>query len=133
MYFKVRKDFKDIDVNKVSRILYEPYLDNIPKATDYKRGEERTIVLKNLSSGELEQIRYRLTGAVPFSDKPGFYWYYGEVNAEDYKSVLAFYFNGDGSLRSISVSFCGGDPTDLDFSQTNRSIRYAAEFTKALL
>ena len=126
---KIRNNFADIDIDRVSRILYEPYRE-APRCTDYIKDGKREIVLRNTLTGELEQISYRLSGAVPFSCRPGYYWYWGEMETEDYHCCLAFYFNGDGSLRSISASLCGDSIKSEKFAEANRQIRYAAEITK---
>ncbi|MBR3252844.1 hypothetical protein IKF84_02120 [Candidatus Saccharibacteria bacterium] len=126
---KIRKNFADIDINRVSRILYEPYQE-VPRCTDYVKDGKRKIILRNILTNELEQINYQLSGAVPFSRKPGYYWYWGEMETEDYHCCLTFYFNGDGSLRSISASLCGNSITSEEFAEANKRIKYAAEITK---
>ena len=123
-YIKIRDSFSDIDIEKMSYIEYLPYRE-IPQCTDYRSGEARTIVLRNKVNNDLELIKYKLTGAVRFSSKPGFYWFWGDIESKDHNCCLVFYFRPDGKFNKAVASFCGKSPDSL--SDENERIKCAAE------
>ena len=130
-HIKERKDFTDIDIERHAFIPYEPY-QKVPLCTDYKYGKKDQIVLRNKLTGQLERISYQHIGAVPFANKPGQYWYWGQIEATDSSkrnACLAIYFNGEGSLRSISASFCAPSPSLKKWHRMNSDVKYAAQIT----
>lgn len=125
---KERKDFSDIDVSKTHYIPYEPY-NEVPRCTDFKYGKKNSIVLRNKLTGELEKIKYEFVGSVPFDDQPGCYWYWGQIDAGGPNCCLLFTFEADGSLRSVSASFCTKNPSSEAFRKMNEGIKYPAQIT----
>ena len=123
-----RRSFSDVDLDGTAYIPYEPYLE-IPKCTDYSDGKKSKIILRNKSTGVLEEISYKMSGGVPFDSRPGYYWFWGDVESEDVNCCLVFYFKIDGALDKISLSFCGKYPTSEELKKMNSGIRYAAEFS----
>ena len=125
---KERRNFSDVDLDKTAYILYEPYLE-IPKCTDYSMGKKSKIILRNKSTGCLEEISYKMCGGVPFNSRPGYHWYWGDVDSNDANCCLVFQYETDGALDSISISFCGKYPTSEESEKMRKGIRYAAEFS----
>ena len=129
MQIKERKDFSDINVEEIHVIPYDIYEER-PRCTDFKYGENRSIILRNKMSGELEKINFKFIGSMPFDDSPGCYWYWGQIEADGPNCCLTFYFEADGSLRSVSASFCAKSPSHESFKRMNEKVSYPAEIMK---
>lgn len=123
-----RNDFADIDIDNVAYIPYEIYQE-IPTCFDYRYGKEQEMVLRNKITGNLERIKYRMVGAVPFSTRTGYHWYWGKIKSRDHNCCLAFYFKPSGKLNKITASFCGESLNSFEFNRRNRLIAYAAQIT----
>ena len=125
---KDRRDFSDVDVGKIACLEYEKH-DWLPSSEDFEYGEEREIVLRNKSSGELERIRYVLSGGVKSMRRPGYCWFWGDVVSDDYNCCLVFNFDLNGECDKIMISFCGKSPNCEQFRNFVENTKYPAEFT----
>ena len=125
---KKRNSFKDIDIERVSYIPYEPYLE-IPSRMDYEYGVKRSIVLRNMRTRELEEITYRFSGAVTLNAQNDYWWYWGDVDSKDYHCCLVFYFSAGGGLKEVAILFCGDSLTTEEFRRISKGSRYPAEVT----
>lgn len=102
---RYRQDFEDTDIENTPYIIYEPYKE-IPYSEDYFYGRENSILLKNKDTDKLERIDYILCGAIPFRNRTGYRQYWGEIQLKDNTlSYITFYFDKDGKLDEILVSF----------------------------
>lgn len=101
----------------------------IPCCNDFEYGRTRSITLLNKTTKKKERIRYRLMGAVPFSSRKGYHWYWGEVESKDHNASLIFYFRPNGMIRDIKISFCGKSVDPKTFTIMNDRINYAAKIT----
>ena len=127
MGIKVRDNFSDIPA-EVAYVTYVPY-DKTPSCEDYVYGKKGTIVLKNASTNELEQINYKLIGAIPFIYRSGYQSFWGEIETDDRLCCLVFNFKLNGDIESITASFSSKSPTVSEISQMNEKITYAAQIT----
>lgn len=127
MTIRKRNSFHDIPKDQ-PYITYIPY-DRVPSCEDYVYGKQDSIILKNKDTNELEQIDYRLIGAIPFIYRFGYQSFWGEIDADDRYCCLVFNYTLDGSLDKITASFCGKSPTASRFDEMNEKITYAAEIT----
>ncbi len=127
---KARTSFteEDIDIKKTGTIEYEVY-EYTPAPDDFVMGEERENVFRNTRTGGLESIKYVLSGGVPYENRPGCYWFWGKVIADGYNSYLTFYFDGEGNINKIAVSFAAPEPSREFSEKRNKEIKYAAQFT----
>ncbi len=135
MYVK-RNSFLDVDVEKTPYISYAVVCfknrfikQKIPRCNDFKYGKRKSIILFNKTTKRKEKIRYRLVGAVPFSSRDGYHWYWGEVESQDHNASLIFYFKLDGTIKDIKISFCGKSIDSQTFKAMNDKISYAAKIT----
>lgn len=120
-----RRCFSSEEIKK-PYLRYFPF-EEIPSNKDFEYGQERSIILRN-EGGELERIKYRLSGAVPLS-AGGYHWVFGDVLSTNYHACLVFNFKQDGTLDKITLSFCGRSPDFEEFKEITDQIRYPAEFT----
>lgn len=125
MAIRIRNDFHDIPM-EVAYLTYEVY-DRAPSCEDYVYGKVDNITLRNKDTGELEQITYRLIGAIPYIYHSGYQSFWGEIDSNDRYCCLVFDFRLDGSLEKITASFCVKSPTTSQLKQMSRDITYAAE------
>lgn len=125
----IRRDFSDIDVVNTPYILYEKY-DELPSYRDYKYGERRSIVLRNVSTGKLEKITYTLCGGVPqLIDTKSYIRYWGEIEAQGAYCCLCFNFDHEGNCYKIHASFCGRSPSPEEFMEKTKNCTYGAAST----
>ena len=123
-----RKSFLDVDLGKTAYLEYEKY-DWLPSSEDFEYGEERSIVLRNKSSGELEQIDYVLSGGVRSATRPGYCWFWGDVISDDYNCCLVFNYDSTGKCDKVTISFCGKSPDCGQFKEITKGTWYPAGFT----
>ena len=124
---KERKSFADVDIFNKAYLVYSADTD-IPNK-DFRYGERRTIVLRNVETGQLEKINYRLSGALKSHHPDEYAFIFGQVESDDYPGCLVFNFNEDGSLGKITLSFCGKSPNVVEFTEMTKGIKYPAEVT----
>lgn len=127
MNIRIRDSFSEIP-EETAYINYAPY-NRIPSCEDYVYGKEESIILRNATTGELEQITYRLTSAMPFITRTGYQSYWGEIQPENCRCCLVFNFALDGRLESVTASFCGKSPSVSELDQMNEKITYGAQIT----
>lgn len=105
---KVRENYDEYDPIKKPYIEYE-IVDQIPENTDFVSKENRTIILKNKETGELEKLNYCMIGGVPDMIHKGYLWYYGQIVPECGMD-LVFNFDYYGRIKSIVATFCAPTP-----------------------
>lgn len=127
MAIRTRSDFHEIPM-EVAYIPYEAY-NRAPSCEDYVYGKTDTITLRNKTTNELERISYKLIGAIPFIYRSGYQSFWGEIRSRDRYCCLVFNFKLDGTLDTITASFCGESPSASEFEQMNKRITYAAQIT----
>lgn len=124
-----RRSFKDIDILKTAYIEYE-FADEVLTHEDFHYGEERTIVLRNKETNELERITFRFSGSVMNPDGVHYQWFFGDIVSDDYNSCLVFDFDSNGDCTGISATFCGKSITDEKYDEITKNNHYPAQFTK---
>ena len=127
MAIRIRESFEDIP-SEVAYVQYVPYK-TVPTCEDYVYGKKGSIILRNVHTGELEQINYRLVGAMPFITRSGYQSFWGEIQPKECNCCLAFDFALDGRLQSITASFCGKSPSSSELDKMNEKITYGAQIT----
>ena len=127
MPIRTRSDFHEIPM-EVAYISYEAY-NRVPSCEDYVYGRNDRITLRNKTTGELERITYKLIGAIPFIYRSGYQSFWGKIRSRDRYCCLVFNFTLDGTLDTITASFCSERPTVSEFKQMNEKITYAARIT----
>ena len=108
----LRDNFDEIDVFEVGYILYD-LVDGMPDFSTYTIGSEQSIVLRNIETGKLERINFRVEG-----DNGEFFTHsrrlWGEIHARDSETkhcYLCFYFNfNQDGLKDLAASFCAKMP-----------------------
>lgn len=100
-----------------------------PRPTDFVKGKEQEKVFRNTVTGGLESIKYNLCGGVPYDNRPGYFWFWGNVIADGYNCYLAFYFDGKGDVNKIAVTFASPNPSSDFAEKRNKEISYGAQFS----
>ena len=122
-----RDNYDDIDVINTAYITYVPYRE-IPSYSDCKYGEQRTIVLRNKETGQLERINYTYCGCVLSITRKGCYlWFWGDVEAKGAHTCLVFNFDTNDNCYLITISFCGKSLPIDEFIRRNKDSKYGAD------
>ena len=121
-----RQNFDDINMASTPHILYD--IDGKkPSGKDFIYGAIRTIVLRNRSTGHLERIKFKLSGAVSYPGDQHYCWYWGKICQN---AVLVFNFKPDGLFDQAAVIFCGEAAKGNDLREIlNTHSTFPAEFT----
>ncbi|MBR2709091.1 hypothetical protein IKE98_02050 [Candidatus Saccharibacteria bacterium] len=125
---KKRDNFSDINIAEVAYIPYAGYKE-FPNRFEYEYGKEKTIILRNELTGELEEVEYKYSGAVPLKHAEGYQWYWGDVKADDYNSNICFYFFKDGTFKEAAITLCGNSLSKKEFDKISKGVKYPAEVT----
>ena len=109
---KKRRNFNGIDPSKVPYLNYE-LVEDMPDFNRFELGSQQSLILRNLDSGEVEQICFTVQ-----SDN-GRTWpktrrIEGEIQAEDHKTKhcdLRIIFTPDQKgIKQIAAMFCAPQP-----------------------
>lgn len=147
-----RNGFKDEDFSEWPLFLEQPvkYIhyapsDDLPDFDSVRDGKSHSIKLKNLDSGELEEIEYRITstdeqasGGVRFSNPDwgyqGYQWVYASVKSDDHRATLNFCFDQKGACNSISILVLKTwspkrEKNRKRMAEKSKQLKYAAQIT----
>ncbi len=111
---KLRNTFKEYNPEEVAFINYE-LTDAKPDFATFKYGTAHSVVLRNQTTGELEQINFTICGD-DGEFFPGARTLWGDIKSEDYHTILVFSMN-DNEVTSVYASFCGNSISRSEFAK----------------
>ena len=127
---KRRIDFREVNIQNTAYLVYEQY-NNAPKWSDFKYGENCTIILRNCESGNLERIDFIYSGCIPLEGNGanGYISFWGDIEASGPHACLVFNFDSTGKCVKITVSFCAPSMDSKTFSKLSEDCKYPAQIT----